>query len=106
MERRFEEGSLQTNRKNYLSILVPRDINDALTELDRLASPDPARAYEEALDELDTLVAAALALDDEDQRYIKLQMQQDQFLKTIAPPLERRGLSKQSHRGDAEEEDL
>lgn len=106
MERRFEEGSQETNRKNFLSILVPRDIDDALTELDRLASSDPAGAYEEALDELDTVVAAALKLDDEDRQYIKLQMQQDQFLKTITPSLERRGLSKQSYRGDAGEEDL
>ena len=99
-ERELDAGQSETSRKHILGQRVPDALDAALLELDRLAASNPTQTYEDTLDELDAVVASTLELEKDDAAYIKEQLNTDDFLAAIAPSLERRGLSKQTYRGD------
>lgn len=106
LERLVAEGSAEVTRAGILDLIIPHSMDDAIAELDRLASISPQEAFESALAALDDLVGAALGLGAADIAYIQDQMRTDPYLKLISPVWEKRGLSTQGYTPRDEEEDL
>ena len=105
LERKLQDGPAEIGRKALLDVAIPDDLGTAVAEVVRLEASDPGTTYEQALDELDALVGPELGLSADQIAYIKEEMASDDFLKAIAPSLERRGLSRQGYRGDVEDDE-
>jgi type I restriction-modification system DNA methylase subunit len=64
---------------------VPNNIGEALEVLGRIQSGAPRRELDEALNDLDTVVATACGLSEDDLRYIVDEMNSDPFLMRMQP---------------------
>lgn len=93
LDRLADEGDDVTLSVNRLGELrVPADLDAVAAAIDTMRSTDPARAFEDALIQLDAVVARLFGMSEADLNYITAQMVNDGFLKQLRPNLEHRGL--------------
>ncbi|MDQ3775599.1 MAG: N-6 DNA methylase [Pseudomonadota bacterium] len=93
LERLVDEGKDFTFDVETLgTLLVPANIEAVVTAIDLMRSMDPARVFQDALMELDRVVADLFGLSQEDLNYITSAMINDGFLKQLRPSFEHRGL--------------
>jgi hypothetical protein len=71
---------------------VPSNLEAVAMAIDEMRSSDPTRSFQDALMELDKIVARLLGMSEEDLNYITFAMGNDGFLKQLRPSLEHRGL--------------
>jgi N-6 DNA Methylase len=71
---------------------IPSNIEAVVAAIDRMRSTDPARVFEAALLELDTVVADLVGMSKADLDYIMSAMVNDGFLKQLRPSFEHKGL--------------
>jgi hypothetical protein len=74
------------------SLQVPTNIDAVVGAIEMMCNSDPSSAFENALLELDTVVADLLEMSKTDLDYITSAMSSDGFLKQLRPSFEHRGL--------------
>lgn len=93
LDRLVDEGDDVTFDVETLgSLQVPSNIQAVVAAIERMRSSDPSRAFEDALLELDAVVADLFGMSREDREYITSAMVSDGFLKQLRPSFEHRGL--------------
>jgi hypothetical protein len=71
---------------------IPANLEAVAAAIDEMQSTDPASAFQDALMDLDRMVAGLLGMSEDDLKYITSAMMNDGFLKQLKPTLEYRGL--------------
>jgi hypothetical protein len=91
--RLVDEGNDVTfDRETLGALQVPANLEAVAAAIDQMRSSDPARTFQDALMELDRVVARLFGMSEEDLNYITSAMVNDGFLKQLRPTLEHRGL--------------
>jgi hypothetical protein len=105
LDRLVEEGDDITFGIGTLGALqVPANLEAVADAIDQMRSSDPANMFEQALMELDRVVARLFGMSDEDLNYITSAMVNDGFLKQLKPSLEHRGLRIQPYADHSQED--
>jgi hypothetical protein len=98
LDRMVDEGDDVTFDRDTLGALqVPANLEALAAAIDQMRSTDPARTFQDALMELDRVVARLFGMSEEDLNYITSAMVNDGFLKQLRPSLEHRGLRSQPY---------
>jgi hypothetical protein len=93
LDRLVDQGDDVTFDRDTLGKLqVPANLEDVAAAIDQMRSTDPARTFQDALMELDRVVARLFGMPEEDLNYITSAMVNDGFLKQLRPTFEHRGL--------------
>jgi len=93
LDRLVDEGDDVTFDVEKLgSLQVPSNIDAVVAAIELMRGTDPTRAFEDALLELDVVVADLFGMSKMDLDYITAAMASDGFLKQLRPSLEHRGL--------------
>jgi len=93
LDRLLDEGDDVTFDVETLGLLlVPANLEAVVAAIDEMHSTDPARMFQDALMELDRVVAQLFDMSEVDLSYITSTMADDGFLKQLRPSLEHRGL--------------
>ena len=93
LDRLVDEGDDVTFDRDTLGKLqVPADLENVTAAIDQMRSTDPTRTFQDALMELDQVVAQLFGMPEEDFNYITSAMVNDGFLKQLRPSFEHRGL--------------
>jgi len=93
LDRLVDEGDDVTFDLDTMGALqVPANLEDVAAAIDQMRSTDPARTFQDALMELDRVVARLFGMPEEDLNYITSAMVNDGFLKQLRPSFEHRGL--------------
>ena len=93
LDRLVDEGDDVTLDVDTLGALqVPTNLEAVAAAIDQMHSTDPARTFQDALMDLDKVVARLFGMSEEDLKYITSAMVNDGFLKQLRPSLEHRGL--------------
>lgn len=74
------------------ALQMPENLEAVAAAIDQMRGADPAHMFQEALMELDKVVARLFGMSGEDLNYITSAMVNDGFLKQLKPSLEHRGL--------------
>jgi hypothetical protein len=74
------------------ALQVPANLEAVAAAIDQMHSSDPAHAFQDALMDLDRVVARLCGMSEQDLNYITSAMVNDGFLKQLRPSLEHRGL--------------
>jgi hypothetical protein len=74
------------------SLQVPLNLAAVVAAIDLMQSTDPLRSFQDALLDLDRVVAGLFGMSREDLDYITSAMMTDGFLKQLRPSFEHRGL--------------
>lgn len=83
---------------------VPSEIEAVVAAIDLMRNTDPARLFQDALMELDMVIADLFGLSQEDLNYITSAMANDGFLKQLRPNYEHRGLRVQPYADHSQED--
>jgi len=86
------------------NLQVPSDIEAVVEAIDLMRSTDRNRMFQDALMELDEVVADLFDMPQEDLNYITLAMANDGFLKQLRPSFEQRGLHVQPYADHSQED--
>ncbi len=86
------------------SLQVPSNIDAVVAAIDLMRTTDPARVFEDALLQLDTVVADLIGMSRADLDYITSAMINDGFLKQLRPNFEHRGLRVQPYADHSHED--
>ncbi|MEO8593048.1 MAG: hypothetical protein ABI759_06990 [Candidatus Solibacter sp.] len=93
LDRLVDEGDVVTFDVATLGALqIPANLETVAAAIDQMHATDPARAFQEALMELDRVVARLFGMSEDDMNYITSAMVNDGFLKQLRPSFEHRGL--------------
>ena len=93
LDRMVDEGDDVTFDAATLGALqVPANLEAVAAAIDQMHRTDPANAFQDALMELDKVVARCFGMSEEDLNYITSAMVNDAFLKQLKPSLEHGGL--------------
>ncbi|HVT61208.1 MAG TPA: N-6 DNA methylase [Thermoanaerobaculia bacterium] len=93
LERVLDEGVDVTFDVETLGgVQIPHDLEGAVAAIDLMHASDPVRMFEDALLELDRVVAHLFGMSAADLDYITSAMMNDGFLKQLRPIVEHRGL--------------
>jgi hypothetical protein len=86
------------------SLQVPSDLEAVVAAIDVMRNADPARLFQDALLELDIVVADLFNMSRQDLDYITSAMANDGFLKQLRPNYEHRGLRVQPYADHSQED--
>ncbi len=86
------------------SLQVPSELEAVVAAIDLMRNTDPARLFQDALMELDRVVADLFGISQEDLNYITSMMANDGFLKQLRPNYEHRGLRVQPYADHSQED--
>jgi hypothetical protein len=78
-------------------IKVPDDLGPVVKEIQQIRQSDAQQGFDEALTQIDELVASAFGLTHSETTYIIDQMKNDSFLKQLQPMYEQRGFREQPY---------
>ena len=87
-----EDADVTLDVQTLGALDVPANLDAVAAAIDQMQRTDPARAFQDALMELDKVVARLFGMSEEDLNYITSAMVNDGFLKQLRPSLEHRGL--------------
>lgn len=105
LDRLVDEGDDATFDVETLgSLQVPSNIHAVVAAIDLMRITDSARVFEDALLELDTVVADLFGMSRADLDYITSAMINDGFLKQLRPNFEHRGLRVQPYADHSQED--
>jgi hypothetical protein len=98
LDRLVDEGSdVNFGAETLGNLQVPSNLEAVVAAIDVMRSTDPARQFQDALLELDRVVADLFGMSQEDLNYITSAMVTDGFLKQLRPNFEHRGLRVQPY---------
>ena len=105
--RRFLEYTMQQLIKDdaeasiditsFGNLQVPDDLGPVVKEIAQIKESDAEEVFEQALTEVDQLIAQAFGLTSAEADYIMAQMKSDSFLKQLRPMYEQRGFREQPY---------
>jgi hypothetical protein len=86
-----EGDDVALDRDKVGALPVPTNLEAVAAEIDQMRSTDQDRTFQDALMDLDRVVARLFGMSEEDLTYITSAMVNDGFLKQLKPTLEQRG---------------
>lgn len=102
LERKLlENPDAALSRADFAKTLIPADLTAATQEVQRLKQHDARGAFNQALDDLDTVAGAALGLSAAQSTYIRAEMHNDPYLKQLSILWEHRGPRVQAYSDSA-----
>lgn len=105
LDRLLDEGDdVAFDVETLGSLQVPSEIEAVAAAIDLMRNTDPGRQFQEALLELDRVVADLFGMSQEDLNYITSAMANDGFLKQLWPNYEHRGLRVQPYVDHSQED--
>jgi hypothetical protein len=87
-----EDADVTLDVQTLGALDVPANVEAVAAAIDQMRATDPAHAFQDALMDLDRVVAGLFGMSEEDLNYITSVMTNDGFLKQLRPNLEHRGL--------------
>jgi hypothetical protein len=89
------DASISTHA--FGDIKVPDDLGPVVKEIEQIRKSDAQQGFEQALTQIDELVASAFGVTHSETTYIIDQMKTDSFLKQLRPMYEQRGFREQPY---------
>jgi len=99
-----EGGEVTFDVETLGNLQVPVDIEAVVAAVNEMRNSDPSRMFQDALMELDRVVADLFGMSQEDLDYITSAMTNDGFLKQLRPNFEHRGLRVQPYADHSQED--
>lgn len=92
-----EDAEIAIDVASFGNLKVPDDLGPVVKEIEQIKGSDAEEAFEQALIQVDQLIAQAFGLTSAEASYIIAQMKTDSFLKQLRPMYEQRGFREQPY---------